>query len=255
MTVTTVRCGRLLPWVLVCVGAVTVATSAQAPSSPPSPRIEPSTHRPHLSVTRFLAFGDSLTLGALETPTAATLTHGDDYPSRLRVMLASRYGDQEIRVVNAGRGGEMTRDGLARLPQVLRVEGPEVLLLLEGTNDLVINQAGIDPAIDAIGRMIDLADARGIRTLIGNLPPQRTGAPRAWESRIVPAYNLRLDGIAHRRGWHLVDINRAFDNLAILLGRDGLHPTVAGYQRIAETFFAAIRELFESPVGTKPMGL
>jgi lysophospholipase L1-like esterase len=47
-------------------------------------------------------------------------------------------------------------------------------------------------------------------------------------------------------GGVLVDVNAAFGGVAgDLIGPDGLHPTDAGHQRIAETFFAAIRGQFE----------
>ena len=43
-----------------------------------------------------------------------------------------RYPSQPIVVVNEGKGGEDTRGGARRLPQVLEADKPEVLLLLEG---------------------------------------------------------------------------------------------------------------------------
>jgi hypothetical protein len=49
----------------------------------------------------------------------------------------------------------------------------------------------------------------------------------------------------------LVDLYPVFEgNLDTLLGPDGLHPTEAGYQKMAETFFATIRERLEVPMAT-----
>jgi lysophospholipase L1-like esterase len=44
----------------------------------------------------------------------------------------------------------------------------------------------------------------------------------------------------------LVDLYAAFGGVAgDLIGPDGLHPSDSGHQRIAETFFTAIRGQFE----------
>jgi lysophospholipase L1-like esterase len=44
-----------------------------------------------------------------------------------------------------------------------------------------------------------------------------------------------------------VDLHAAFGGTATteLIGPDGLHPTEAGYQKIADTFFAAIKSTLE----------
>jgi hypothetical protein len=39
--------------------------------------------------------------------------------------------------------------------------------------------------------------------------------------------------------------NALKDNIQLYIGVDDLHPTVAGYDKIADTFFEAIRSAFE----------
>ena len=68
----------------------------------------------------WVAFGDSLTAGVGANP-------GKDYPA----LLSRELG---IPIVNAGTSGHTTRDGLERLPQVLRMK-PRVVLLCLGGND------------------------------------------------------------------------------------------------------------------------
>jgi lysophospholipase L1-like esterase len=48
-------------------------------------------------------------------------------------------------------------------------------------------------------------------------------------------------------GAYLVDLYNAFGGVAStdLIGVDGLHPTAAGYQRMADTFYAEIRNRLE----------
>ncbi len=55
-------------------------------------------------------------------------------------------------------------------------------------------------------------------------------------------YNNTLQLMCTQEGVVYVDLyNPMLPDAATLLGADGLHPTEAGYLRIAETFFAAIR--------------
>lgn len=201
---------------------------------------------PRLAVTTFLAFGDSMTEGLVEVrPAAAPPSERLDYPSQLESMLTSTFAGQPIQVINAGRGGERATEGLARLPRLLVRAHPDVLLLMEGTNDLVDYQHGVSVSIDAVAKMVDMAHAAHIQTLVATLPPQRAGARRAWAGQMVPVFNARLRRVAIERGWRLVNVDFAFDNLNTLLGPDGLHPTAAGYHRIAQTFFDAIKARFE----------
>jgi lysophospholipase L1-like esterase len=53
-----------------------------------------------------------------------------------------------------------------------------------------------------------------------------------------------------------VDVHAAFGGTASsdLIGADGLHPTEAGYQRMADAFFAVIKATLEVPAPA-PAGL
>ncbi|RTE64946.1 arylesterase [Amphritea opalescens] len=73
-----------------------------------------------------LAFGDSLTQGVGSS-------NDGDYPSQLQ-QLTGRT------VINAGISGEVSRDGLQRLPALLQQYQPNLLILLEGGNDILRNQ-------------------------------------------------------------------------------------------------------------------
>ncbi len=73
-----------------------------------------------------LAFGDSLTVG-VGTPPAT------DYPTVLN-KLSGRT------VINSGVSGEVTAQGLLRLPEVIAQTDPQLIILLEGGNDILRNK-------------------------------------------------------------------------------------------------------------------
>ena len=63
---------------------------------------------------------------------------------------------------------------------------------------------------------------------------------------LVLAFNDQIRLGAPIEGAIFVDLYAALaSNINLYIGIDGLHPTEAGYQRMADTFFAAIRTTFE----------
>ncbi len=56
-----------------------------------------------------------------------------------------------------------------------------------------------------------------------------------------------MRALAVSEGVPLVDVYGAFGNDLTLIGADGLHPNAQGYAKIADTFFAAIRQTLETP--------
>jgi len=215
----------------------------------PLPIPPPPPPAPILSATRFLAFGDSMTEGTISPALQTMLTAGlpVSYPYKLQERLTAIYTDQTIIVLNAGRGGELATNGVKRLPDVMREAQPNVLLLMEGVNDLN-SKAGISQTIGALESMIKYARSQGVQVLLATLPPQRRGGLRAGSVDLVPPFNDEVRKTAAEEGATLVDVNSAFD--LALIGQDGLHPTDAGYSRLAEIFFEAIRSAFEQPEGS-----
>src|SRR5690606_16562762 len=102
-----------------------------------------------------LAFGDSLTRG---TGAAA----GEDYPAVLAALSGRR-------VINAGVPGEISRDGLRRLPALLERHEPALLILCHGGNDLLRR---LDPAQTTanVEQMVRMATERGIAVVLVGVP-------------------------------------------------------------------------------------
>jgi lysophospholipase L1-like esterase len=63
--------------------------------------------------------------------------------------------------------------------------------------------------------------------------------------------NDQIRALAASEGATLVDLYEAFlGRLDVLLGEDGLHPNVAGYEAMAQTFFTGIRDALEAGTAT-----
>jgi lysophospholipase L1-like esterase len=243
---------------------------------------------PRLSATKFLAFGDSITAGVIPTtcslnappvsrcPTALRVpldlaerlldirqlkadlnASSASYPLKLAALLASRYTAQSPVVVNEGEPGETAAEGSSRLPGVLISQAPEVVLLLEGINDIHSpgNQAAhIGPLVQALRTMISVARSRGARVFVGTLLPEDKCGCRAFDFADgrddIVAANAQIRVMAASEGAVLVDLYPGFvGQTRALLSFDGLHPNEAGYAKMAEMFFEAIRQQLES--GTK----
>jgi lysophospholipase L1-like esterase len=207
------------------------------PPSPPAP--------PHLGVHRILAFGDSMTAGTTSPPLSALqLTPGlsQSYPFKLFDQLAARYTADEVLVFNAGQPGERASDAGDRLAQMIRESTPELVLLMDGANDL-LGAVGVTPTIDAVDRLVRDALHRGAKVMLATLPPQRASGRRGVAAPIIPAYNDEIRRLAIKNNVILVDLYAQVP--LSLIGEDGLHPTEAGYQRIADVFREVIAREYE----------
>jgi lysophospholipase L1-like esterase len=207
---------------------------------------------PRISATSFVAFGNSITEG--KTPSGAL---AKSYPEDLRELLAARYTTQAIVVVNAGCGGESSTGGagppctggVVRLPAILDLFHPEVVLLEEGVNDLSNGDASAIPSIiDALKAMIRDANIRGVRVFLATFPPERVGGSRAGAALVIPAANEEIRRLAAAEHVILVDLYIGFGGTPDpYIDVDGLHPTEAGYLKMAQLYFDAIRTSFELP--------
>jgi lysophospholipase L1-like esterase len=164
-----------------------------------------------------LAFGDSLTFG-----TGASA--GESYPAKLEGLIGRR-------VVNAGVPGEISADGLARLPEFLDRERPALLILCHGAND-ILRRLDLKETAANLRAMIRMAQERGVAVvLIG-----------------VPAFNLSLSPPSFYR--EVAEECRIPYEGTILpkilakgsLKSDYVHPNAAGYQRLAESVARLLRK-------------
>jgi lysophospholipase L1-like esterase len=231
-------------FVLACCAALAAACGGGKTPTGPSPKA------PRISRTRFLAFGDSITAGEVTQPIGAAggigkliLVPAASYPSVLQSKLAATYTDQAsvISVSNMGLSNEPILDGVARFDQVFPSSRAEVVLLQDGVNNL--NFVGPDTSTGLMRIMVQQAKNGNAKVYVGSMIPTVLGRPRATVSpAALVTYNNVLQIMCTQEGVAYVDLyNAMLPEAEQLIGSDGLHPTEAGYRRIADLFFAAIQ--------------
>jgi lysophospholipase L1-like esterase len=224
---------------------------------------------PNLSITKFLAFGDSITKGEDGSASLTVssdrfrpevlLPNGMTYPGVLQQNLATRYTAQAPTVFNGGCQGEGItgddsacgfRSALNRFTSYTSTGLFASVLIMEGTNDLYEQKdsRNVGPALTGLRQMVGDARSRGMRVFLATIPPiDPLGVRgRTFGSQLVAPLNDGIRGIAASEGVTLVDVNQVFGDSFALLGPDGLHPSAAGYAKMADLFFTTIRTTLET---------
>ena len=178
-----------------------------------------------------VALGDSLTAGL-------GVAVDEAYPARLEARLA-REG-YAYRVVNAGVSGDTTAGGLRRVDWVLRAR-PEIVIVALGANDGLRAQSpqAMRENLVAIVKRVQAAGARVL--LAGMRLPPNYGAEYTREFQAVFPEVARSAGVAFMP--FLLDGVAADPRLN---QPDGIHPTAAGYQVIADRLWPYLRPLLTS---------
>jgi lysophospholipase L1-like esterase len=216
---------------------------------------------PTLSKTRFMAFGDSITQGEVTSPIGGSLITGAGtatkqiivpaaaYPSVLDRTLKGRYATQasQIFVSNQGRAGEKAIDARNRYYAALSFDRPDAVMLMTGYNDIPSGADGAaSTAASEMRLMAQEARLRGMRVFIATLAPPNFRGSKAISQFLVDDFNNRVKVIATAEGATLVDVYAGLlPDVQRYIGLDGLHPTEAGYSKIADLFFQAIQNAFE----------
>lgn len=163
-----------------------------------------------------LSFGDSLTYG-----TGAP--RDQSYPAQLQ-RLSRRT------VINAGVPGELSAQGLARLPGVLEQYQPDLLILCHGGND-ILRGLPADELQRNLAAMIEAARTQNVQVLLIGVPE------RTLFLHTAPLY----EALAGR-----FEIPLADEVLADVLSdrelkSDRVHPNARGYGRIANAVHALLQ--------------
>ena len=184
----------------------------------------PSTSSPAFRVVAVL--GDSLSVSP--SPEAS-------FPAVLQRRLDAEGFNW--RVVNAGRNGDTTAQGLARLDDVLR-DKPTVLILALGAND-GLRGVPVSTVRRQLDEIIRRATSSGVRVLLCGM---ETPPFRGWEyslafhaiyPELAAAYDLPLVPFLLAGVFGNFDLNQP----------DMIHPNAAGAQRIADTVWPFLEQM------------
>jgi len=158
---------------------------------------------------RILAFGDSLTFGKGVLPEQS-------YPARLQ---AASHRD----VINGGLPGEVSVEGLKRLPIWLDEYEPNLLILCHGANDL-LRSLSEEKVRENLRGMVKMAKDRGIDVILIAVP--KFGGMRSapgFYAEVAREFNIPLE-------------NRSLEEILrhAKYHKDTVHPNPEGYQLIAD---------------------
>lgn len=182
--------------------------TAGCDEQPEIPRLDPD--------STVLAFGDSLTYGTGAARETA-------YPQTLESLLS-------LNVVNAGVPGEISSEGLERLPGELNEHRPALVILCHGGNDM-LRRRSLEKLAENIRAMIETSRTAGAHVILVGVPqPGFKLEPPALYARVAEEYGIPYaDDI-------LTDLLTDRDYKS-----DTIHLNAAGYRRLAEALSEMIR--------------
>lgn len=208
-------------------------------------------------VTTVVGFGDSITAAGRQPVPRRWL-------GVLEGLLCRSLPQRRFRLVNAGVGGNTSREGLARIETDVLRQGPDLVLVQFGGNDATADNARHVPPseyetnLETIRALV--SDRTGAGVVLLTFPPI-INAWHAWGAHpfyepwggsdgCVAVYREITRAFASRHGLPLVDLDVALRRVCESEGAesvilpDGVHLTERGNEVVAEAVFEVLRPLF-----------
>ncbi|TAK92102.1 MAG: arylesterase [Burkholderiaceae bacterium] len=184
-----------------------------------------------------LVVGDSLSAGY-------GLPNGKGWVDLLRMRLEQLRAQQTLRVdytvVNASISGETTSGGLSRLPQLLRLHQPAIVLIELGAND-GLRGLSLDMAQANLAHMIETSQQAHARVvLIGTPLPENYGKP------YIESFSAIFTRLSHT--YHINLAPSLFSRLSVDADNfqaDRLHPNVQAQPMLLEAVWPALQPLLQ----------
>lgn len=164
-----------------------------------------------------LAFGDSLTAGN-------GTSSENSYPNVLSQISGHK-------VINAGISGETTEQGAVRFAQVLQETHPQLVILMEGGNDILRN---INPQETKhnLESMIKQAQLQHVQIMLVGIPNKNIFSSHAeFYDDLAKRYNLLLDDSS------IAKLEKSPEYKS-----DEVHFNQQGYKVLAERFYALLKK-------------
>ena len=209
MTEADVRLRRYGHWGAVCLALALAIVVAGCGKKATLPRLA--------SGDVIVAFGDSLTYG-----TGAS--EHESYPA----VLAQLIGRE---VVRSGVPGEVTAQGVQRLPEVLEAHRPQLVIVCLGGNDMLrrLSMAETRSNLRAIVRMLKERDISVV--LIGVPQPALLSSPPEFYAELAQEFGVHYEGEILKTVLYAAEMKA-----------DPIHPNARGYRKMAEAVAALLRQ-------------
>ena len=195
-----------------------------------------------LAKTKIACIGNSITYGYLLSSPAT-----QSYPARLQALLGAEYevGNYGVSARTMLKKGDRPYWNEAAYSQA-KASNPDIVIIMLGTNDAKL-AANWTPHKNEFN-----ADYKAMISAFRNL----SSKPEVWVCKIVPAYKVIWDisnttilnqvnpaiaKVAAEAGTHLIDMYTAMENSSNLFQSDGIHPTSAGAQAMANYISSCLR--------------
>jgi acyl-CoA thioesterase-1 len=159
-------------------------------------------------------------------------------------LLAQRIASEGYgyQVINASVSGETTQGGLARLPRVLQLHKPAIVIIELGGND-GLRGLPLATSRENLRKTIELARAVQARVvLVGMMIPPNYG------QRYTQEFRDMYSTLASKYSIALVPF--LLDQVALdpkLMQRDGIHANAAGQPRLLENVWPKLKPLLVAP--------
>jgi len=164
-------------------------------------------------------------------------------------LLAQRIASEGYgyQVINASVSGETTQGGLSRLPRVLQLHKPAIVIIELGGND-GLRGLPLATSRENLRKAIELSRAVQARVvLVGMMIPPNYG------QRYTQEFRDMYTTLASKYSIALVPF--LLDQVALnpkLMQRDGIHANAAGQPRLLENVWPKLKPLLVAP--RKPTG-
>jgi lysophospholipase L1-like esterase len=178
--------------------------------------------------------------------------HG--YPQEMEKLLG-------IRVVNAGIGGNTSRQGLARLQKDVLSKKPQVVVFFFGTNDsrrdAPGHQVGLEEYTSNLSKMVERCQEIGAEIVIGTMPPiipepYFTRHPKSSYDDVggfekyIESYREAARKVGREKKIAVIDLNALLQKNSGWSTPDGVHPTEEGDKVLAKLMAEQVKPLLKT---------
>ena len=219
------------------------------------PRVGSSTYGRAVGSTpgnRWVALGDSLTLGADAITNGDVITHGDASWTTYAGVLSNQAMQM---VYNAGIGGQVTAQMLARFDTDVTPWKPHMVTLLAGTNDTGVTAFAAWSAdyISIIKKIITI----GAAPILITLPPNNALSTTTGRGAAIDLFNAFIRRYGRDHGITVLDFYASQVNVSdghYLAGTfaDATHPNAIGHAAFGAVAAAKMTPILPAYAGLLP---